>query len=86
MLKVQNLSMRIRMRARVSAKTAIFTGALSILSLPGHAVDLSSVYEIARINDPVISAARLGYEASRQAAPQTRSALLPTLSLNGNTR
>ena len=51
-----------------------------------HAVDLTGVYEIARVNDPVIGAARMGFEAQQQLAPQTRSALLPTISLNGNTR
>ncbi len=64
----------------------LIAGILSSASLTAHAVDLSSVYEIARVNDPVIGAARLGFEAQQQAAPQTRSALLPSISLNGNTR
>ena len=64
----------------------LIAGILSSASLTAHAVDLSSVYEIARVNDPVIGAARRGFEAQQQAAPQTRSALLPSISVTGNTR
>lgn len=67
-----------------SSVTAL--AATSCLALPAQAVDLSSVYDIARSNDPVISAARQGYEARRQAAPQARAALLPSLGINGSTQ
>lgn len=59
--------------------------ALVLLAAPAFAVDLNSVYTIARTNDPVIGAAREGYEARRQAAPQSRAALLPSLAAQGNT-
>jgi len=58
----------------------------SLLTSHAHAVDLSSVYDVARDNDPVIGAARAGYDARRQAAPQARSGLLPRLSVNGGTQ
>lgn len=49
------------------------------------ATNLMDVYEAARDNDPVTSAARAGFDATRQAVPQARSALLPSLNAGANT-
>jgi len=50
-----------------------------------QATDMLEVYESAKSHDAVTGAARAGYEASRQAVPQARSALLPRLSAQANT-
>ena len=98
MLKLQNLVARDPVREATHktpfrslarsrfARSKILAMTLLVWTLPGQAVDLSSVYEIARVNDPVIGAARYGYDAQRQAAPQARAALLPSLALNGATQ
>lgn len=59
--------------------------AIGLATTPSWAVDLSSVYEVARTNDPVINAARAGFDATRQTAPQARASLLPSIIANGST-
>ncbi|RMT65977.1 hypothetical protein ALP29_04598 [Pseudomonas syringae pv. avii] len=46
--------------------------------------DLLSVYRQAVINDAKLSAARHEYQALREAVPQARAGLLPTLSAGGS--
>ena len=60
---------------------------LAIASLSGslHAADLLQIYHAAQDNDPAFAAARATLEAGREKAPQGRAALLPSLSLSGNT-
>lgn len=58
---------------------------LALLTAPSFAVDLSGVYDVARTNDPVINAARAGFDATEQAAPQARASLLPSIIANGST-
>ena len=46
---------------------------------------MNSVYEVALMNDPVLGAAEAGYDASRQAVPQARANLLPSIGMSGST-
>lgn len=54
------------------------------LSGPLFATDLMQVYRAAEDNDPAFSAARSTLDAGREKMPQGRAALLPSLSLSGN--
>ncbi|MEQ8690535.1 MAG: TolC family outer membrane protein [Pseudomonadales bacterium] len=62
-------------------------GALVLLlaSTTANATNLLDVYTASYDNDPVLGAARAGYQASRQAVPQARSALLPSLNAGAST-
>jgi len=61
-------------------------GAMALaLSHYAGATDLADAYRDARDNDPVLAAARAGLEATQQRIPQSRSALLPNISLGGST-
>ncbi len=55
------------------------------LSLPAAGTNLLDVYEAAKISDPVLGAARAGYDATREGVPQARAALLPQLNASANT-
>ena len=70
-------------KSAVTSLALAMSVALGVTSAPSWAVDLSSVYSIARTNDPVINAARAGFDATRQAAPQARASLLPSLVASG---
>ena len=65
----------------------LFCALLALLAYatPVHATSLLEVYEASYDNDPVLGAARAGYQASRQAVPQARSALLPSLNAGATT-
>ncbi len=67
-----------------SVSTALALG-IGLTSLPSSGVDLNSVYDIARTNDPVIKAARAGFDATSQTAPQARASLLPSVVVTGST-
>ena len=54
-------------------------------AMPVNATNLTDIYEAARSNDPVVAAARASYQASRQAVPQARAALLPSINGSANT-
>lgn len=56
-----------------------------LLSSPLFATDLMQVYRDAQDNDPTFAAARATLDAGREKTPQARAALLPSLSLSGNT-
>ncbi len=49
------------------------------------AENLSDVYDAATDHDPVLGAARAGYEATREVVPQARSQLLPNVSASAST-
>ena len=66
-------------------KTLCLLGAAALCATPAWATDLMDVYMDARDNDPVLSAARESYAASREAVPQARSALMPSLNASANT-
>jgi len=51
------------------------------MSLPAFGLDFSSAYALAKKNDPDIQAAEFGYQASQEARPEARSALLPQVNL-----
>ncbi|HMA31675.1 MAG TPA: TolC family protein, partial [Casimicrobiaceae bacterium] len=58
--------------------------AVSILHCaPVCADDLMQIYQEAERNDPALAAARANFEATKEAVPQARSALLPNVSLTG---
>ncbi|MEM7218075.1 MAG: TolC family outer membrane protein [Pseudomonadota bacterium] len=67
-----------RIGACIGLTTLCWTGSAG-------AEDLAQVLDIAQQNDPVLAAARSGYEAQRQTVPQARSSLLPSLIATGNT-
>ena len=50
---------------------------------PSHGADLSQVYMDSLVNDPVLGAAKEGYQARREVVPQSRSGLLPNVNLSG---
>lgn len=50
-----------------------------------QAASLADVYEAARTNDPVLGAAEAQLAATRELAPQSRSLLLPSVGVQGNT-
>jgi outer membrane protein len=56
-----------------------------LLASPLCAADLMQVYREAQDNDPTFAAARATLDAGREKTPQARAALLPSLTLSGNT-
>lgn len=54
-------------------------------AMPVRAANLLESYEAALQNDPVLGAARAQLAANEEAVPQTRSLLLPSVGMNGNT-
>jgi len=68
---------------RSGLSAAIF---LTLLSAPLQAANLVDIYQQAADNDPVILAARAQQQADAEVVPQSRSALLPNISLNANTK
>ena len=68
--------------------TRLLTATLLSTSLVCHsawATDLLEVYEAAKTSDAVVGAARAGYAATKEAVPQARSALLPSVNASANT-
>lgn len=63
----------------------IFCGLAFAQTAPAAAVNLADAYADAKRNDPVLSAAKAGYQARRQLVPQARAGLLPKLNLSGST-
>lgn len=64
-------------------------GMLLALGLAGGvagAANLGEVYRLAKQNDAVFASAQEAYKAGLERLPQGRAALLPTISLNANTR
>lgn len=55
------------------------------LALPSHAEDLTAVYRLAQQHDAAFAAARAGYQAGREKAPQGQAQLLPSLTFNAAT-
>ncbi|MEZ5560123.1 MAG: TolC family outer membrane protein [Pseudomonadales bacterium] len=53
--------------------------------MAGHAEDLLEIYQTAWQNDPVLGAARAGYDAREQAVPLARAALLPNITAGAQT-
>lgn len=63
----------------------LFTAAgLLLAGTAVHAEDLLTTYRQALESDPQLRAAEAGYRAAREARPQSRSALLPQISLNAD--
>ncbi len=58
---------------------------LLALTGPVRAADLAQAYGAAVSNDPVLGAARAQLAANEEAIPQTRSRLLPSIGMNGDT-
>ncbi|MBL8513230.1 MAG: TolC family outer membrane protein [Betaproteobacteria bacterium] len=54
----------------------------SLLAAPAWAVDLLGIYRDALSQDPVYASARAAFEAGKEAAPQARAGLLPSVSLD----
>lgn len=57
---------------------------LSGIGLRVEAADLLEVYHLAQANDPTFEAAKYGYQAAQEKAPQALAGNLPTLSMTGN--
>jgi outer membrane protein len=49
-----------------------------------YTADLEDIYRAARDNDPVLGAAEASRDARKEAVPQARAALLPSMSVSGN--
>ncbi len=54
----------------------------ALFAAPAWAVDLLGVYRDALSQDPVYASARATYEAAKEAAPQARAGLLPSVTLS----
>ena len=68
-----------RIRTLALAATALF--ATQPLFQSAMAADLMDVYREALARDPVFASARASYEAAREALPQARAGILPTINL-----
>lgn len=55
------------------------------LSPAAHAADLASIYNDAKVQDPVFQAAKAALEAAREKVPEGRSLLLPAVGFGANT-
>ena len=53
-------------------------------TISAHGTDLMDVYNAAKDSDAVVGAARAGFAASKEAVPQARAGLLPSLSASAN--
>jgi len=60
--------------------------ALGLTSGAVGAANLSEIYRLAKQNDPLFASAQEAYKAGLEKLPQGRATLLPTVSLNANTR
>lgn len=71
----------------LSRRIKLFPIALlaTLAGSPASGTNLIDVYEAARQHDAVVGAARASYSANRQAIPQARSALLPSLNASAQT-
>lgn len=58
--------------------------AVLLAAIPASAEDLLDVYRLAQQNDPVFGAARAGYQANVEKAPQGRALLFPSVNLNAS--
>jgi outer membrane protein len=67
------------------ARRAVLPWALATLvaAMPAVAEDLLQIYREAQQNDPTLAAARASWNATQEALPQARSALLPNVSAQG---
>jgi outer membrane protein len=54
----------------------------SLLAAPAWAVDLLGIYRDALSQDPVYASARAAFEAGKEAGPQARAGLLPSVTLS----
>jgi outer membrane protein len=63
---------------------AVFTSFFAFA--PAHGADLLAVYRDAQSADAVYASARAAYEANKEALPQGRAGLLPSVSLSANTQ
>jgi len=59
--------------------------AIGFTTTPVRAADLAEAYDAAVANDPVVGAARAQLAANEEAIPQSRSQLLPSIGINGDT-
>jgi outer membrane protein len=59
---------------------------MAAFGLPAQADNLSEVYRAALAHDAQYAAAQAAYRAAQEKAPQARAGLLPSASLNANTR
>jgi outer membrane protein len=68
---------------RLSFAVAASLAASVLHCAPVLADDLMQIYQEAERNDPALAAARANFEATKEAVPQARSALLPNVSVTG---
>ena len=73
------------MRVVKSLTSISFAILFALGGLPGHAADLTSVYELALKNDPVFGSQQATYKAEQEGVPQARSAFFPQISAAGST-
>jgi len=66
-------------------RTLLYTAFALLGARQVAAANLTEVYESARVNDPVIGAARQSYAARKEIVPQSRAGLLPLVSVGGYT-
>ena len=60
-------------------------GALTLLATHAQATNLANIYDLAVNNDPQLAVARASYMATKEALPQARAGLLPSVSVSGST-
>jgi outer membrane protein TolC len=63
----------------------LVVGFVGAFASNAFAASIADVYQAAVENDPVLGAALQEYTARSELVPQSRSALLPNVSLNGST-
>ena len=61
-------------------KALLASAVLALWSFAAHATDLLEVYRLSVDHDPRLQAARYRFEAAKEAVPQARSLLLPSIS------
>ena len=65
--------------------SALALGLAASLNAADDGASIEQLYAAAKANDPVLGAAKADYRARKQIVPQSRAALLPTISMGGST-
>lgn len=66
------------------AVAQLFIVSAATAATSAHAADLMSIYRDAIAQDPVFASARFTYEAAKEASPQARAGVLPSIGLTGS--
>ncbi|WP_250656430.1 TolC family outer membrane protein [Alkalimarinus coralli] len=86
LLKAELLKATILNVVALTPLTFVFGVVLWLLAPHASAHTLLEIYDMARSHDPAFKTQELSIMAAKEVLPQSRAALLPTLSVSGNTR